>query len=88
MPDDDDSEYMLPFDQYGEQGRTIEDYNEEVFESQEQAQDVYNWLSEHWNPNEGGFAADDVYDRLIAIEVHYDDDGDIDWVDYDFDDIT
>lgn len=76
----DDEEYM-PY----EEPRDFDNYNEEVFASREQAMEAWDWLLDHWHATgEAGYGPNEIYDRLTSWEPYYDEDGDLENVQYEW----
>lgn len=75
-------EYELP---YEDEPRHLTEYNDEVFSSLKEAQDAYDWLQENWHPKEGGYSADDIFDRLNYFDGYYNEDGELEGMEFEFD---
>jgi hypothetical protein len=78
---------MLPYDEdEGREGyKQLDEYDTNVFESMEQAQQVYEWFQDNWHPQENGASADDAFSRLTEFDATYNEDGEIETIEYDFD---
>lgn len=54
----------------------------QVFNNAEEAQIVYDYLQATWHPNEGGYDADAIFDRITSYRIHYNEYGEVESVEF------